>query len=124
MTRRKNRAICIYEFRLTISCRLSIIPSMQVILSDLIAFYKVRRKQLTEFEYLVLLFVHDDPGVVVGDVCKALEAFPAQMSRVVWRLQSRKLLALKDDLVDRRKTRISLTERGELLLTRIVEMTK
>ena len=74
---------------------------------------------LTPQQHQTLLFTkasQDGPGVNVGDLAEWLQIKSHSAAELAGRLESLQLLERHSDPQDRRRTLLSLTERGEALL--------
>ncbi|MER3416240.1 MAG: hypothetical protein C4297_08540 [Gemmataceae bacterium] len=74
-----------------------------------------RLGELTESEFLTLAILGQKGQMGVSDLQRQLRVLPAQMSRILRRLESRRqpLVECRINMEDRRKVDVRLTEEGE-----------
>ncbi len=68
--------------------------------------------ELTESEFLALDYLADTGTSTVGEVQKHIKVLPAQMSRLVRRLQEVDLVSSEINRQDRRKIDVTITQAG------------
>jgi DNA-binding MarR family transcriptional regulator len=68
--------------------------------------------ELTESEFLALDYLADTGTATVGEVQKHIKVLPAQMSRLVRRLQEADLVSSEINRQDRRKIDVTITQAG------------
>lgn len=79
----------------------------------------LEKEGLTGTQYLVLLRVHDRPGLVQGELSALLDLDANTVSDVVRRLQKRSLIVRSDHVSDRRAYTLELTEAGRERVHRV-----
>jgi DNA-binding MarR family transcriptional regulator len=74
---------------------------------------------LKEIEFLTLTLLHSRGTMIVGDIQRLLGVLPAQMSRVIRSLESRRsaLIECRINPQDKRKIDVCMTEAGEHTLS-------
>jgi len=77
--------------------------------------------ELTLAQWRVLVVLHGaDSPLTIGDLARRVGASPSAMSRLVGRLIARGYVSRNGERRDRRERRVVLSERGRLLVARIV----
>jgi DNA-binding MarR family transcriptional regulator len=73
-------------------------------------------------QFAVLILIHQNPGVRQTEVCAALGLQKANFVPLLNELQRRGLAVRKEGAPDRRSSALHLTEQGEAVLQRAVEL--
>ncbi len=83
----------------------------------------LQKHRLKEPEYLTLQILRDQGVMIVGDIQKILSVLPAQMSRIIRKLENREqpLIQCEINSTDKRKIDVELTQHGEKILTDVRE---
>jgi len=75
----------------------------------------VRRYHLTTQQFWVLVAIHEHPGASLGELAAHLRMDKPTASRVVFTLLKRKLVQVRVDAADRRRTHLHLATSGAAL---------
>src|SRR5512144_1764279 len=78
-----------------------------------------RRFRLTGQQFWAILALDDAPGLTPGGLAEVLFLDAPAASRLVAFLARRKVVEVRPDRVDRRRTRLSLTPAGEALAAKL-----
>ena len=72
----------------------------------------VRRHRLSTQQFWVLVAIHEQPGLSLGELAAHLRMDKPTASRVVFALMQRKLVQVRGDAADRRRARLHLKGTG------------
>ena len=72
----------------------------------------VRRHRLSTQQFWVLVAIHEQPGMSLGELAAHLRMDKPTASRVVFALMQRKLVQVRSDVADRRRARLHLSASG------------
>ena len=75
----------------------------------------VRRHRLSTQQFWVLVAIHEQSGMSLGELATHLRMDKPTASRVVFALMQRRLVRVTGDAADRRRARLQLTPSGEVL---------
>src|SRR6266849_622243 len=75
----------------------------------------VRRYHLTPRQFWILVALYEHPGLSLGELAAHLRMDDPTASRVIFALMNRKLVQVRDDAEDRRRSRLYLGTPGAAL---------
>lgn len=83
---------------------------------------RVRRYHLTTQQFWVLVAIYEHPGFSLGELATHLWMDDPTASRLVFALAKRKLVQVRDDPADRRRSRLHLEASGTALANALREL--